>query len=90
MPYAGNEDKLIAIESLTDSNEMYMIFCLPNDFQRFQKKSLNMIYSLTNHKGNGSLYQCLKSLNYAKNIDLALNAEVTTAFRFITITLSLT
>ena len=71
-------------------NQMNLIFCLKNDPQRFELKSLNIILSLTNHRGDGSLYQCLVGLNFITSISLELNGEVCTAFRFITVTLNLT
>ena len=51
---------------------------------------MNLIYSLVNHKGSGSLQASLKTLNYTNKIELELNTEVTTAFRFVTIQISLT
>ena len=84
---------MITMQSNADSNEMYLIFSLPNDParpERFEKKSLNLILSLTNHRGEGSLYQCLKGLNYITRISLELNGEIHTAFRFISISIGLT
>ena len=69
---------------------MTLVFCLQADESRLGKKSLNLLYSLINHKGPGSLYQCLKALNFLTSIQMELNTEVLTAFRFITIQLGLT
>ena len=90
LPYEGNEDEMIVMEANADFQQITLVFCLHNDFERFEKKSLNLIYSLINHKGEGSLYQCLRGLNYITNIELTLNNEIFTAFRFITIQAGLT
>ena len=70
LPYAGREHEMIAMDTFADYNSITLIFCMPNDSERFDKKSLNLIYSLINHKGDGSLYQCLHTLNYITNIEL--------------------
>ena len=76
--------------TLADSDCMHLIFCMPNDFDRLDKKSFNLILSMVNHKGQGSLYQCLKSFKYITSINFSLNFELMTAFRLITISLGLT
>ena len=30
LPYAGNEHEMIVMESLSDSNSMFLIFCIPH------------------------------------------------------------
>ena len=90
LPYAGEENEMITMETIADRNQMTLVFSLQADYERFEKKSLNLLYSLINHKGGGSLYQCLKSLNLITSIQIELNTEVMTAFRFITVGFKLT
>ena len=86
MPYAGVEGEMAVLNSIANMNILSMCWCLPSDFKRFEKKSLDLIHSLINHKGEGSLYQCLKGLNYIVSIDLELNSSaVDTPFKFITV-----
>ena len=69
---------------------MIMCFFLPSNIERFEKKSLNLLYALINHKGEGSLHQCLTNLNFITRIDFETNQQITTAFRFISIQVHLT
>ena len=64
MPYEGNTNEMPVMKSFTDSNKIYMVWAIPAEAERFKKKSLELIETLVNHKGEGSLYQCLKGLNY--------------------------
>ena len=72
LPYAGNEHEVIFSESYTDRNVLMMVWCLErsdNDRARFDKKSADLIMALLDNEGEGSLFQCLKALNYAQDID---------------------
>ena len=78
------------MNTYTDLNKLIVAFCLPNDFARLSKKSLNLIIKLISHKGEGSLFQCLKSYNYVSDITLDSNSCCLTAFRLISVELELT
>ena len=51
-----------------------LMFTLPNDFDRFSKKSFNLIMNLLDHKGEGSLYQTLKSLGWIQGVCVDANS----------------
>ena len=68
MPHRGNEHELIFFNSYTDIYKMTIAFSLPNWRELFQKKSMNLLTILVAHKSPGSLYQCLKGLNYISSI----------------------
>ena len=51
---------------------------------------MNLLSVLIAHKGPGSLYQCLKGLNYIHGISCDQNGCCVTAMRFITMEIDLT
>ena len=81
---------MIVMNSFADLNQLVLIFTFKRDFKIDATKSINLLYSLFNHRGQGSLYQCLKSLNYISSIRFSLNNELKTAFNFINFNLVLT
>ena len=81
---------MIVMNSYADLNQLVLIFNYRRDYESDGKKSINLLYSLFNHRGQGSLYQSLKSLNYISSIKFALNGELQTAFNFINFNLTLT
>ena len=56
LPYEGNTDEMIVMNSYTDLNKLTLCFCIKSDLTRFEKKSLELIDTLISHKGEGSLY----------------------------------
>ena len=58
------------------------------DFQN--KQSLNLIFSLFANKSEGSLLDCLKSLNYASDIETDDVISIATAFKCISLSIYLT
>ena len=90
MPYEGKEDEIIVMNSYSDLNRMFLSFFLPQDAKRYEKKSLNLLMSLFNHKGQGSLFQCLKGLNYISSCSSSLLGEPRTSFRIFMFEIDLT
>ena len=56
MPYEGNAHEMMVLQSFADANTLFFVWCIPVDFKRFEKKSLELIESLFSHKGDGSLF----------------------------------
>ena len=81
---------MIVQQAVAGVKYMFMCFSLHSDFDRLEKNSLNLIYSLVNHKGEGGLYQCFKNLDLITNIEFGLNNSISTPFRLITVQVSLT
>ena len=90
MPYQGKENEMIVMNSYTDLNRLFLCFFLENDEKRWAKKSLNLLMSLFNHKGQGGLYQCLKGLNYVSSCYSTISHEPRTAFRMFMLEIDLT
>ena len=90
LPFDGNENEMLVMNTVTDLNKMILTFSLPYDFERMSKKSYHFIFKLLGHKGEGSFYQCLKALNYVVNIEYDYNRSLCTAFRAFIIEIELT
>ena len=67
-----------------------MTFTMNAHPTRFEKKSAYLIMALLDHEGEGSLYQCLKSLNYVQDICTDDNACIATPFKMWTLEFALT
>ena len=52
--------------------------------------SLNLLAALINHKGTGGLFESLKSLDLITAVSFSLNSQIISAFRFFTVSLTLT
>ena len=63
-PWAGCEHEMIFGQSYQDTNMLDLYWTLNPDKQRFKKKSMELVEALLIHEGQGSLYQCLKQMNY--------------------------
>ena len=61
-----------------------------NKFDFQNKQSLNLILSLFANKSEGSLLDCLKSLNYASDIETDDVTSIATAFKCISLEIYLT
>ena len=91
MPYDGNTNEMIVQTSITDMDKLVLAFCLKTDPDiSKQQKSLRLIANLIRHKGEGSLYSCLKEKNYISGLDIDNNNMMVTAFRFVTVEITLT
>ncbi len=91
MPYDGNTNEMIVQTSITDMDKLVLTFCMKTDPDiSKQQKSLRLLRSLIRHKGGGSLYSCLKERNYISDLDIDNNNMMVTAFRFITMEMTLT
>ena len=84
---------MIVVDSVTDLNKLILSFTVQKDPSgRFEhsKKSINLIFQLIDHRGEGSLFQCLKALNYVVEIETDTSDCLQTAFRLFTIEIELT
>ena len=80
------------MDVVADKNIMTLFFANPADVKHCETtKSYNLIYTLVNHKGEGSLYECLKQLHYITRINFCTNQnEIVTPFLLIGLQLTLT
>ena len=85
MPFAGNENEMLVMQSFSDSNILQLTWCLPIESKRFEKKSLQLIANLLKHQSDGSLYQCLKSSNLISDLNFNLNPEIIQSFRYLSL-----
>ena len=70
---------------------MTIFWNLPQNMFDFQnKQSLNLILSLFANESEGSLLDCLKSLNYASGIETDDVISIATAFKCISLEIYLT
>ena len=69
---------------------MTLVFCMKNAIDAKQDAHLKMIIDFLNHRGEGTLYDILKSLNYLQEMDVDPSTCLRTAMRFMTVELVLT
>ena len=70
MPFEGGYHEIIYCDRVGDYNFISLFWNLPSDAFDFQnKQSLNQVLSLFTNKSEGSLFSCLKSLNYVSDLD---------------------
>ena len=60
MPFQGNQDEMILMNTIADSNILHMAFQFEFDYERHKKQSISHLTNLIGHEGPGSLFQCLK------------------------------
>ena len=90
LPYSGQENEMVIMNSFQDLNKLCLFWMIENDWEKFSKKSLNLLDSMICHQGEGSLTNCLKSLNYAASLETDCNTDIKTAFRMYSIEIDLT
>ena len=90
LPYSGLENELIVMDSNQDLNKICLFWMIENNWDKFSKKSLNLLDSMICHQGKGSIFNCLKQLNYASLIETDVNSDIKTAFRMYSIEIELT
>ena len=90
LPFEGNENEMIIQPSLSDLNQLMLVFCIKKSKAKPELKSLNLIASLLGHEGDGSLSQCLKSQNFISSIAADLSEKILTPFRYFTLQIQLT
>ena len=70
MPFEGGYHEIIYGDRVGEYNFLSLFWNLPSDAFDYQnKQSLNQVLSLFTNKSEGSLFSCLKSLNYASDLD---------------------
>ena len=84
LPYKGNEDEIIIINSAESIKQISLIFTLPNDPDVDISSYLKLLSSLLSHQGEGSLYDLLTTENYILFLEVETNELIRTPMRFIT------
>ena len=91
MAYDGNLGEMLVMTSISDLNKLVLTFCLKSDSERSdQSQHLKLAKELVSHQGEGSIYDCLKSLNYLTDMEIDTNSCIVTPMRFITFEYGLT
>ena len=91
MPFQGNENEMIVLDSIADLNKITFIFSIPKDPERFEKKqSIDLIFGLLEHQGEGSLFNCLNELSLITKIESDKNTCKSSCYKFFTIEIELT
>lgn len=81
---------MILMNTIQDQNILNVAFQVEFDYSKLQKQSLGHLTNLIGHEGPGSLFQCLKKLNFASSLETAVSTSHITLFRQVSITLTLT
>ena len=56
MPFNGNRDEMILMNTIADSNILHMAFQFQFDYERLKLQSLSHLTNLIGHEGPGSLF----------------------------------
>lgn len=81
---------MIVMNSFQDMNKLCLFWFIENDEVKFKKKGLDLLNSLICHEGQGSIFNCLKQLNYASCVETDSNTEIKTAFKMYSVEIELT
>ena len=90
LPFQGNQDQLICMNTIQDCNILNMTFEVEYDYFRLYKQSLEHLTQLIGHEGPGSLFQCLKTLNFVSSLGTELSSSHITLFCQVVLTIELT
>ena len=91
MPFEGRYHEILYCDSVCDSNTISIFWDLPqNAFDYQNKQSLNLILSLFQNQSQGSLFNCLKTLNYASEMDSDDVISISTVFKCVNLQITLT
>lgn len=89
-PFEGVENRIVFVDSFQDLNKLFLMFSLPSDLKSAPKRSTHLILQLFDHRGQGSLFACLKDLNWVLEIETDPSDCLKTAFNMLSIEFELT
>ena len=71
-------------------NKLFLMFSVPSDLKNAFKRSPHLVCQLFDHRGPGSLFACLKDLNWVLEIECDTSDCLKTAFNMLSIEFELT
>ena len=89
-PFEGVENRIVFVDSYQDMNKLFLMFSVPSDLKNAFKRSPHLVCQLFDHRGPGSLFACLKDLNWVLEIECDTSDCLKTAFNMLSIEFELT
>lgn len=79
------------MDSIQDEFKINVIYQFPNNYtKRIKNRSYTLFNQILGHEGNRSLFQYLKSLNYAEELYTEVNSSFKTICDLVCIEITLT